>query len=161
MFLKRNQSWKRVTDAKLSGNFLSVRVEYLELLREKIKHLHFLPPKRSNRVRQLKKMTKNWLLQVDYWHQKWSFHMTAMTATVQYPGVLEKKKKMERLIVGVKIFLRRHFSKTIFIIPAGKHTSTVVCLFFWLSGKLQTAAALVYVQRINKRNKNKWQYISI
>lgn len=55
MFLKRNQSWKRVTDAKLSGNFLSVRAEYLELLREKIKHLHFLPPKRSNRVRQLKK----------------------------------------------------------------------------------------------------------
>lgn len=56
---KRNQSWKRVTDAKLSGNFLSVTAKYLELLREKIKRLHFLPLKCSNRVRQLKKTTKN------------------------------------------------------------------------------------------------------
>lgn len=64
--------------------------------------------------------------------------MTAMIATIQCQGALEKKKDEK-----VLIFLCRFFAMKYFLPLSEKQTFIVACLFFWLLGKFQTAIASV------------------
>lgn len=63
--------------------------------------------------------------------------MTAMIATIQCQGALEKKKKDEK-VSGLQIFAMKYF-----LLLSEKQTFIVACLFFWLLGKFQTAIASV------------------